>query len=352
LKKSLLNKLIFSFLLTGCVEGDKRPNENVQNINENLEIIAEQLRVPWSIDSDGTSFFISERAGSIVKVTESETIRQKLHPKKRLATASEAGVLGFVLHPEKEHYGFLYYTYEDESGQFNRVVELRKEKNEWYEENVLIDHIPSGTYHHGGRMKIGPDNKMYIATGDATVPSIAQDKTSLAGEILRINLDGTIPHDNPNSNSLVYSYGHRNPQGLSWDQSGQLYSSEHGPSAHDELNVVKANGNYGWPQVYGNESKEGMIPPIIHSGEQTWAPSGMAYHNGILYVAQLRGEGVLAFDIKEKITKQIVSNVGRVRDVFIHGDYLYIITNNTDGRGNPNDRDDKLMRVQLSKIDR
>lgn len=254
-----------------------------------------------------------------------------------------------MLHPEKKNHAFLYYTYEDKNGQFNRVVEIREENNEWFEQKVLLDQIPSGNFHHGGRIKIGPDKKLYITTGDATDAMIAQDKASLGGKILRMNLDGTIPDDNPYPGSFVYSYGHRNPQGLAWDETGQLYSSEHGSSAHDEINLIKPKGNYGWPLIQGDETKNGMIAPLFHSGDHTWAPSGIAYHNGILYVAQLRGEGVLAFNVKEKTYKQIVSNVGRVRDVFILRNYLFFVTNNTDGRGAPANHDDKLIKMAIPK---
>jgi glucose/arabinose dehydrogenase len=338
------------FLLISC-SNEKQEEQDAQLTykHNNLEIVAQDLRVPWAIDWDGTSFYISERIGSIVKISGDKKIRQNLHLEKELSTAAEAGVLGFVLHPEKKNNAFLYYTYEDENGQFNRIVEIREENNEWFEEKVLLDYIPSGNFHHGGRIKIGPDKKLYITTGDATESMIAQDKTSLGGKILRMNLDGTIPDDNPYSNSFVYSFGHRNPQGLAWDETGQLYSSEHGSSGNDEINMIKPKGNYGWPIIQGDETRDGMIEPLFHSGENTWAPSGIAYYNGILYVTQLRGEGILAFDLKNKTYKQIVSNVGRVRDVFILGDHLYFVTNNTDGRGVPANHDDKLFKIPIPK---
>jgi glucose/arabinose dehydrogenase len=351
MKKYPLIMISIIFLLIGCSnEQQEDLQEQLQeNNNSNMEIIAEGLSVPWAIDWDGSSFYISERTGSIVKITGNKKIRQNLHLEKKLSTAAEAGVLGFVLHPEKRNTAFLYYTYEDESGRFNRVVVIREKNNEWFEEKVLLDQIPSGNVHHGGRIKIGPDKKLYVTTGDATVPMNAQERTSLGGKILRMNLDGTIPDDNPYANSLVYSYGHRNPQGLAWNETGQLYSSDHGSIGHDEINLIKPKGNYGWPIIQGDETREGMIAPLFHSGDDTWAPSGIAYHQRILYVAQLRGEGILAFDLRNKTYKQIVSNVGRVRDVFILGDHLYFVTNNTDGRGTPTVHDDKLVKIPLRK---
>jgi glucose/arabinose dehydrogenase len=351
MKKYPLIMISIIFLLIGCSNEQQEDlqEELQENNNSNMEIIAEDLSVPWAIDWDGSSFYISERTGSIVKITGNKKIRQNLHLEKKLSTAAEAGVLGFVLHPEKRNTAFLYYTYEDESGRFNRVVVIREKNNEWFEEKVLLDQIPSGNVHHGGRIKIGPDKKLYVTTGDATVPMNAQERTSLGGKILRMNLDGTIPDDNPYANSLVYSYGHRNPQGLAWNETGQLYSSDHGSIGHDEINLIKPKGNYGWPIIQGDETREGMIAPLFHSGNDTWAPSGIAYHQRILYVAQLRGEGILAFDLRNKTYKQIVSNVGRVRDVFILGDHIYFVTNNTDGRRTPTVHDDKLIKIPIRR---
>ncbi|KXG08917.1 Quinoprotein glucose dehydrogenase B [Anoxybacillus sp. P3H1B] len=349
MKKRLASITCIMIFLASCSNQSEDNEQNDSHPVEHESIIAQDLSAPWAIEWDGTSFYISERTGSIVKITGKQKVRQNLQLDKRLATAAEAGVLGFALHPEKKNYAFLYYTYEDEHGQFNRVVELRERSDGWTEERVLLDRIPSGNFHHGGRIKIGPDRKLYIATGDATDPMLAQDLSSIGGKILRMNLDGTIPRDNPFSDSFVYSYGHRNPQGLVWDENGQLYSSEHGSSAHDEINTIQPGGNYGWPFIQGDEKQEGMIKPLFHSGGHTWAPSGLAYNRGVLYAAQLRGEGVLAFNLETKTYKQIVNHVGRVRDVFIWKDDLYFVTNNTDGRGVPGHHDDKFIRIPLAK---
>lgn len=198
-------------------------------------------------------------------------------------------------------------------------------------------------------MKIGPDRKLYITTGDATAPELSQDKRSLNGKILRMNLDGSIPEDNPFENSYVYSYGHRNPQGLVW-MGDALYATEHGQSARDELNVIKPGANYGWPVIQGNEEKAGMETPLFQSGNETWAPSGMAAANGKLYVAALRGNAVREFDVEKNTTRPIITGLGRIRDVFVEGEYLYFVSNNTDGRGNPDEKDDKLYRVLLTNL--
>jgi glucose/arabinose dehydrogenase len=344
-------------MLGGCnvINLDNKREENseqeVVSILSQPESIAQKLQVPWSINKQGDVFYISERTGNIVKIDEGKILRQAVLLNKKLATTAEAGLLGFVLSPdfEKSLKAYAYYTYSDASGQFNRVIELILTKNQWKETRVLLDKIPSGPVHHGGRIKIGPDEKLYVTTGDASLePEIAQDAKSLGGKILRINLNGSIPNDNPFPDSYVYSYGHRNPQGLAWSRAGTLYASEHGPSAHDEINVIKAGQNYGWPRIIGDEKKAGMMLPLFQSGKDTWAPSGMAYFDGRLYVASLRGNALREFDPEKLTTQVIVSGLGRIRDVIIDGEYLYFVTNNTDGRGNPSDLDDQLYRIKIA----
>ena len=215
---------------------------------------------------------------------------------------------------------------------------------------MLIDEIPSGTYHHGGRLKIGPDQKLYVTAGDASNPELAQNKDSLAGKILRVNLDGSIPEDNPFKNSMIYSTGHRNPQGLAWTTEGVMYATEHGQSANDEVNEIKPGENYGWPVIEGSEKQDGLVTPLFTSGkDHTWAPSGLAFNGQVLYVAALRGTAVLAFDLQTNEVHEVVNDVGRIRDVWVEEDTLYFITNNTDGRGKPAAEDDRLYRMTLIK---
>jgi glucose/arabinose dehydrogenase len=167
---------------------------------------------------------------------------------------------------------------------------------------------------------------------------------------LRLNFDGSIPDNNPIPGSYTYSYGHRNPQGLAWSPDGTLYETEHGPSGHDEINLIKAGENYGWPVIMGEEKQKGMTPPLFQSGEDTWAPSGMAFYNGKLYVATLRGDAVREFDLEKGTTREVVNGLGRIRDVFIEGSELYFVSNNTDGRGTPDENDDKLYKISLSNL--
>ncbi|MGY5343568.1 PQQ-dependent sugar dehydrogenase [Paenibacillus glucanolyticus] len=361
MKKILAILLLAISLIAGCSEvkqqqttGKEEGENSVGELsNQRYDVLAENLEAPWSIEKIGNTFYLTERPGNIVKIENGEMERQRVELNKELATAAEAGLLGFVLAPDfqKSNLAYAYYTYEDSSGQFNRIITLHLENNIWKEGNLLVDKIPSGSYHHGGRLKFGPDEKLYATAGDASESDMAQDPNSLGGKILRLNPDGSIPNDNPFPNSYIYSYGHRNPQGITWLSDGTLYAGEHGNDANDEINIIESGQNYGWPMIEGYEEQEGMVSPLFTSGdEETWAPSGMDYYNEKLYVAALRGAAVLEFDLDTGDYREVISGLGRVRDVLIEDDTLYFISNNTDGRGAPQENDDKIYRVSLSEL--
>lgn len=330
--------------------GEQEEEKEPEVISDEPEIVTENLEIPWSIEKEGDTFFLTERPGYITRIENGETIRQDVELEQELSLVPEAGLLGFVLDPEfsQNSLAYAYYTYEASNGPLNRIVTLQLGGDVWQEEDILLDKIPSGRVHHGGRLKIGPDDMLYATTGDASTPDIAQDTESLGGKILRMNRDGSIPEDNPIPDSYVYSYGHRNPQGLTWSSDGTLYSSEHGNSANDEVNLIEAGQNYGWPIIEGDEEQEDMISPLFTSGNSdTWAPSGMDYYNGKIYVAGLRGSAVFEFDLETREQREVVSGFGRIRDVLIEDDQLYFISNNTDGRGDPKESDDKLYRLSI-----
>lgn len=363
------------FFLMGCTSENQTSSENVETpmeeiVNEEgdqdqspdskeetnevaLTTVSENLNAPWSIAKVNDTFYISERPGTIVEIKDSKQTRQDVNFSSNLSNAAEAGFMGLVLAPNflesKEAYA--YYTYTDEEGQFNRIVTLRLEKNQWTEEEVLLDEIPSGTVHHGGRLQLGPDEKLYATIGDASEPDFAQDLNVLPGKILRMNLDGSIPEDNPYEDSYIYSYGHRNPQGMTWLEDGTMYTSEHGNRANDEINLIEAGNNYGWPLIEGEQQND-LVAPIFTSGQSsTWAPSGMDTDGNKLFVAGLRGNAVFVFDLETNSESSVLNDFGRIRDIYIEEGYLYFITNNTDGRGNPEDADDKLYRIGLSEIE-
>ncbi len=221
------------------------------------------------------------------------------------------------------------------------------------DETTIIDGIPSDRIHNGGRIAFGPDDYLYVTTGDAAEAALAQDRESMAGKILRLEDDGSIPADNP-FGTEVYSYGHRNAQGITWDDEGRLWSTEHGPSARDELNVVEAGGNYGWPNITGAETHPEMESPAFHSGQyETWAPAGGTYVDGSVFFAGLRGERLYEARVEggevNAFTSHLAGDFGRLRAVTLAPDeeYLYLTTSNTDGRGDERAGDDRLIRIPV-----
>jgi glucose/arabinose dehydrogenase len=303
------------------------------------QVIAKKLQTPWAIDFNGEQIYISERVGTIVKIEGSKFTREQVFLNKAVKPGGEGGFLGFVLAPDfmTTKQAYAYHTYEEAGKTLNRVVILQENADEWQEVRPLLEGIPGSLNHNGGRLAIGPDQNLYITTGDSSKEALAQDLKSLGGKILRMTLDGKIPQDNPFTNSYIYSYGHRNSQGIAWDSQGRLYSSEHGPSGspggHDEINLIESGKNYGWPLIIGDEKKEGMVNPLYHTGETAIAPSGISFDaDDQLLIAALRGQKIFKYDPKSNKLNVILENQGRLRDVKIHNGKTYIITNTTDGR--------------------
>ncbi|WP_309120934.1 PQQ-dependent sugar dehydrogenase [Paenibacillus sp.] len=324
-------------------------------------VLAEKLRTPWAIAFDGETMLVSEREGSVVRIgPDGSIVRKPVVVKPGVAASGESGFLGFALAPDfaETKTAFAYHTYEANGRMWNRIVALEEQEEAWVEKGELLSGIPGSRIHDGGRLAIGPDGHLYATTGDAGEEAYAQDLNNLAGKILRLTTDGGVPADNPFPGSYVYSYGHRNVQGVAWTAEGVMYASEHGPSGdpggHDEINAVEAGGNYGWPDVYGDAKKNGMIPPLYHSGEPpAIAPSGIAVaEDGALLVATLRGEALLRFDPARptpagESLDGVARGYGRLRDVAVRDGYAYVLTNNTDGRGTPGATDDRLLRFEL-----
>lgn len=328
--------LVITLVLFGCTE----ETEKLPTQGPIAEKVATNLNIPWSINLHDNTFYISERVGTIARIQDSTVVHEPVQLSDKLAAISEAGLLGFVLKPNFGETGeaFAYYTYNVNGQPLNKVVTIKRENGQWHETAIHLDGIETGNIHHGGRLEIGPDGLLYVTVGDAGNPSNAQDQTSLNGKILRMKDDGTFE---------IFSMGHRNPQGLAWDKDGKLYEAEHGQTANDEINLVEQGNNYGYPIIEGDETEEGLESPIITSGnDETWAPSGIIFHKGKLYVATLRGESVKVLNVETGEVEQSITGFGRVRDVFSDGESLYFITNNTDGRGTPSDDDDVLYRLK------
>lgn len=364
---------IAAIAIAVVVRGPKRkdnitPREDSSDVMEGtvtkgdsgkVNMITQNLDTPWAIAflPDG-GMLVTERGGNvrlidrINGVTKMDTIATV----SSVREVGEGGLLGIAIHPDfsSNKFVYLYYTYSNSDGNtFNRVVRMRYEDRKLVDEKIVVDSIPGSLNHNGGRIKFGPDRMLYITTGDAQNPSLAQDKNALAGKILRVTDDGKPAPGNPFGNE-VYSYGHRNPQGIVWDDKGNLWATEHGPSGaetgNDELNRIFLGGNYGWPTIRGKRSRRGMLVPILESGEKnTWAPSGIAYYKDKLFFAGLRGETLyLVYDLPgaPKMKELLKGEYGRLREVVLGPDNrLYITTSNQDGRGKPKVGDDKILIV-------
>lgn len=328
-----------------------------------IEIVAENLNIPWAMDiSEQNALYFTQRPGTVRVIKNGQLIQEPLITfSSPFVSEGEGGLLGLALDPDfiSNRYIYVLYTYKENNQYYNRVVRLHEYNNRATIDKVILDKIPASLNHNGGRIKIGPDKKLYITVGDADQPELAQDINSLAGKILRIELDGSIPQDNPIPNSPVYSLGHRNPQGITWDQNNNMYITEHGPIAHDEINKIQPGGNYGWPLVAGKQEASLIqtIKPLLDSGDETFAPSGITFINegplqGRLLVATLRGKQLLSILPDEEgvevleIDSFLNNEFGRLRDVILASDgSIYIATSNRDGRGIPDRTDDKIIRL-------
>jgi glucose/arabinose dehydrogenase len=339
------------------------------SLRPGVEVVATGLQAPWSLDfaPDGR-IFVTERPGRVRVIAGG---RLQPEPWATVPVAerpgSESGLMGIALDPDFWSNGFVYvyYSYQDQGRLWNRLVRLVDRNGRGEVDRVLLDRIPGASIHDGGRVKFGPDGKLYLTVGDAAAGENAQNPNSLNGKILRLNPDGTVPPDNPFPGSPVYALGLRNPQGLAWHPlTRQLFASDHGPSGgppnccHDELNLIEPGGNYGWPVVFGAGGAPRFTDPVLESGTETWAPSGIDFGTagpvrGVLFIAALRGQHLRAVwlglpDFRRVQAQQVLfqNEYGRLRDVVAGPDgALYILTSNRDGRGSPRPGDDKLLRV-------
>ncbi len=294
--------ILLSVLLTACNINKPQEMEPAGDESEELgyqtEVMAEGLRVPWEMLAlpDGR-FLITEREGRVLLLEQGA-----IYNVARAKPNGEGGLLGMTLSPNfaENNLIYLYYTYSQDNKTYNKVSQFTFKEDRLGDELVILDNIPGATFHNGGRIKFGPDEKLYISTGDAQEESLSQDLESLAGKILRINADGRIPSDNPFPDSPVFALGIRNSQGLAWHPvTGDLFASDHGPNRRDEINVIEAGGNYGWPIVTCDQEDPQYKKPLTCYSDFTLAPSGIDFHTSenkeevSLYVAGLRGNRVL-----------------------------------------------------------
>lgn len=324
-------------------------------------VIAKGLDTPWAlVFLPDKSILFTERPGRVRLVTSQGRLESKpIAILAQVKEIGEGGLLGIAVDPKftTNKLVYLYYTYAGNQGEtLNRVSTFTYQNKTLVHETVIIDRIPGSGNHNGGRIKFGPDSFLYVTTGDAENPSRSQDRNSLAGKILRVTTDGKPAPGNP-FGTRVYSYGHRNPQGLAWDSGGNLWATEHGrsgvPSGLDEINQIRPGENYGWPTIQGGQSRNGMVTPILHSGSETWAPAGAAIIGESMYFGGLRGEALYKIPLPnpQRVTEYFKNELGRIRDVVQdENGMLYITTSNNDGRGSPNEGDDIILKVDPRQL--
>lgn len=343
-------------------------------LNFSIAPYVTNVEVPWALAfaNDGRLFF-TERAGR-VRVVENDVLNPTpVTTLRDVYVEGEAGLMGLALHPNFATNGYAYicYTTKNINVEVN-VKKLRIVGSSVVDENMIIDHIPGANFHIGCALKFGPDKKLYITTGDATKSDSGQDLTSLAGKTLRLNDDGTIPHDNPFQNNAqarkeIWSFGHRNAQGMDFQpDSGLMFQTEHGPSGFDggfggdEINIVESSSNYGWPIIHHRKIKPGMVSPLLEYTPAI-APAGACFYRnknhpnyyGNFFVASLKGERIIRVIINQR---QVISqenwmkgDYGRIRDITEGPDgALYFSTSNRDGRGNTRGNDDKIIRIKFN----
>ncbi|WP_025274721.1 PQQ-dependent sugar dehydrogenase [Haloglycomyces albus] len=316
---------------------------------ERTEVVSDNLDVPWSIAFYNETLLVSERDSTRILELDDEGEARSIGTIDAAVPNGEGGLLGLAV---ADGYLFTYFTADDENRIERRELSGEPGSLEFGASETVVDGIPAAGHHNGGRIAIGPDGMLYVTTGDAGNTGNAQDLDSLAGKILRMTPSGGVPDDNPFADSLVFSFGHRNPQGIAWADDGTLYSSEFGQDTWDELNVIEAGGNYGWPEVEGVADRDGFIDPVQQWRPAEASPSGIEVYEGAVYIANLRGERLFEVPLSDPttVTEHFVGDYGRIRDVIVGNDgSLWMVTNNTDGRGDPSDTDDRIIRVNLEE---
>ena len=328
------------------------------------QVIATGLEIPWALAfAEDGRLFVTERPGRLRIIEGGQLLAEPALTLLDVYTEGEAGLLGVALDPDFAQNRFVYLLYTAaRAGRdpVNRIVRFFEANNTLMDAVTILDDIPADRLHDGGRLRFGADGYLYATMGDTLNRASAQDLGVLTGKILRLARDGTTPGDNPFA-SRVYSYGHRNPQGLDWHPvSGDLWASEHGQTGNDEINQIESGANYGWPTIEGAETMAGMREPVLFFTPAV-APSGASFYTGTvfpnftndLFVATLRGSHLHRVTFSPTNPRVVTSHerlvedeFGRLRDVVTGPDgALYFCTSNRDGRSTPVRDDDRVIRL-------
>jgi glucose/arabinose dehydrogenase len=316
-----------------------------------VDTIATGLRSPWGLAflPDATALVAERDTARIVRVGDGRVREVGTVP--GVYFGGEGGLLGLAVSPTFSDDRFVYAYATTPNG--NEVLRMTLVGGKLSEPEVLLSRIPSSSIHNGGRLAFGPDGMLYVTTGDASDTALSPRPQSLAGKILRLTPDGDVPSDNPEPDSPVWSSGHRNVQGLTWDDEGNLWASEFGANTWDELNLIRPGGDYGWPTVEGSGgADQGFVDPVVQWPTDQASPSGIAFADGTVFMAALRGQRLWAIPVGDGRAGEpepfFAGELGRLRTVAQAPDgSLWLITNNTDGRGSPGPEDDRVVTLSL-----
>ncbi|MGW3950877.1 PQQ-dependent sugar dehydrogenase [Streptomyces sp. NPDC004752] len=323
-----------------------------------VRTVTENLKSPWGLAPlPGGGLLVSSRDdGTITRVDEKTGKQTELGKVSGVSPAGEGGLLGIALSADyaSDHMIYAYFT----SASDNRIVRMLYDERKPAGEQLgapdtVFRGIPKGYIHNGGRIAFGPDGMLYAGTGESGQRGLSQDLKSLGGKILRMTPEGEPAPGNPFKDSAVYTYGHRNVQGLAWDDKQRLFASEFGQDTWDELNAIKPGDNYGWPDAEGKSSDARFHNPLAQWHTDVASPSGIAYVNGAIWMAGLRGQRLWRIPLKgtEAAAEPqafLKGTYGRLRTVVAAGgDRLWLVTNNTDGRGKPKKGDDRILELRV-----
>lgn len=324
-----------------------------------VRTVAEGLDSPWGLAPlPGGGLLVSSRDdGTIVRVDEKTGKKTEIGEVPGVSAAGEGGLLGIALSPDyaSDHMVYAYFT----SASDNRIVRMIYDEQKPAGEQLgapdtVYKGIPKGFIHNGGRIGFGPDKMLYVGTGESGDTGLSQDKNSVGGKILRLTPEGEPAPGNPFPDSPVYSYGHRNVQGLAWDGRQRLFASEFGQDTWDELNAIKPGDNYGWPEAEGRSGDKQFHDPIDQWKTAEASPSGIAYAEGSIWMAGLRGKRLWRIPLNGTQASAepqafLEDEYGRLRTVVsAGGDRLWLVTSNTDGRGSPKDGDDRILELRVT----